>query len=131
MAQQRDPNRGRAKYCSRRCSGSVGASVVCAKYPQQGEGNFNYINGRSKTPFFYAKRDRQRHPERWRARKLLQNAVKRGDIIKPKACVGCQQVRPLHGHHDDHAHPFVVTCLCRPCHDQLHREMREALLAAS
>lgn len=58
-------------------------------------------------------------PHKMAARKMVKNAVKRGELIKPECCQSCQKPTPrelLDGHHEDYAKPLDVTWLCRECH---------------
>jgi hypothetical protein len=67
----------------------------------------------------------QRHP--WRtgeahkikARQLLGNAVKRGDVIK-QPCKICG-ITKVHGHHEDYDKPLEVVWLCSKHHADVHR----------
>lgn len=67
--------------------------------------------------------DRMRNPEKYRerennrirekdekyfARRELNNAVKRGDVIKPINCQRCGDEGKLSGHHTDYAKPLDV-----------------------
>lgn len=63
---------------------------------------------------------RKRHPIRTRARRLLQQAVSKGKIVKPKNCERCTDRTKLHGHHYDYLRAFDVLWVCTPCHEWLH-----------
>jgi hypothetical protein len=68
---------------------------------------------------------RKRYPEKERARNLLRQAVKRGDVT-----VGaCYAAGPdcsggIESHHDDYAKPLDVTWTCRGHHRALDRARR-------
>jgi hypothetical protein len=55
-----------------------------------------------------------RFPEKIKARKLLQSAVRSGKI-KRLPCVMCGNPKS-HGHHHDYDIPLDVTWLCQTCH---------------
>ncbi len=75
---------------------------------------------------YNAVRYRER-PERAKARKAVAQALKRGDIMKPSACVVCGAIdSPLRGHHHNGytgVNAVDVLWVCLLCHKQLHREM--------
>jgi len=52
---------------------------------------------------------------------LLHRAVKRGKLIRPNKCDGCQNTCKPDGHHPDYSRPLEVEWLCKPCHLNLHR----------
>lgn len=69
------------------------------------------------------RRYRGSNPEKVRANKLLNRAVKRGDIVKPTACSRCGESETvIHGHHEDYSRPLDVIWLCAWCHTMIHRE---------
>lgn len=55
------------------------------------------------------------------ARRLLRNAIRRGEVMPPGYCEDCHGPGPLHGHHVDYDAPLDVVWLCRTCHGQRHR----------
>jgi len=59
-------------------------------------------------------------PSAYYAHSKLDDAVKRGLVARPVVCEGCQEERPLSGHHDDYDRPLEVRWLCQPCHTALH-----------
>lgn len=62
-----------------------------------------------------------KHPERNRARRLLQAAVKKGWIIRPGICERCSEECKPHAHHRNYSLAYVVEWLCRRCHGLEHR----------
>lgn len=64
---------------------------------------------------------RKRHPEKISARYAVNNAVKRGDLVKPNGCEQCGREARLTGHHDDYSKPLNVRWLCYSCHGKEHR----------
>lgn len=68
---------------------------------------------------------RRKNPEKYRAHNLLQKAVQRGKIIKPRRCEDCGKLcepHELDGHHEDYNKPLVVKWLCRLCHVRQHKK---------
>jgi hypothetical protein len=69
----------------------------------------------------WRKRDRERHPMRYRCRRTIENAVSRGAIASPARCDRCRvgSVR-LEAHHPDYRSPLRVLWLCPDCHHAEH-----------
>jgi hypothetical protein len=63
------------------------------------------------------------NPIKVKARATLNNAIKRGEIIKPKGCSRCQNW-PVEGHHPDYTKPLKVLWLCRECHSFVHHPIQ-------
>jgi hypothetical protein len=71
------------------------------------------------------------HPEKVRARRALNDALRKGDQTKPPGCESCDEEvdsRELHGHHHDYSKPLEVEWLCRSCHLKAHEKERVAVL---
>lgn len=66
---------------------------------------------------------RKRNPEKRKVHKLLENAIKRGELEKPEHCDLCSKDEQLHGHHHDYSWPLLVTWMCVICHKILHRRI--------
>lgn len=60
--------------------------------------------------------------EKYQARKKLNNAVKRGDILKPEVCEECGRKVKLTAHQEDYTKPLEVKWLCYKCHGKRHRK---------
>ena len=69
-----------------------------------------------------------RHPEAVRARRILRQAVKRGQIVPPPVCQieGCENGRVL-GHHPSYAKPLTVLWCCAHHHKLIHSGVLLAL----
>jgi hypothetical protein len=69
---------------------------------------------------------RAKFPERRRAGRLVNKAIKRGDLVRPGRCqkcgVGCY---PDASHHD-YARPLDVEWLCKSCHFIKDHKLRQA-----
>jgi hypothetical protein len=63
---------------------------------------------------------RERFPEKYKAQTAVNNAVRDGRLIKPKACEDCGKEGRLHGHHEDYSELLDVVWVCVPCHKARH-----------
>ena len=53
----------------------------------------------------------------------VNNAVKSGNLIKPKCCSACgDEPKVIHGHHCDYSKPLEVMWLCVKCHKAWHQD---------
>lgn len=79
---------------------------------------------------------RTKHPLRYHATNLLNNAIRDGKI-KKEPCSICGSTYRIHGHHEDYYKPLDVIWLCTIHHKELHngpsrprtRTLRKELLA--
>ena len=55
---------------------------------------------------------------------LIYQAEKRGELIRPLLCEGCDEEKPLIRHHRDYSKPLLITWLCYSCHGKEHRDNR-------
>lgn len=73
---------------------------------------------------------RKRHPEKYEAHRLVNGALRRGDLVRPAICEACGRYdgwngEPLPGrgvieaHHRDYTKPFDIEWLCRLCHGEV------------
>jgi hypothetical protein len=75
-----------------------------------------------------------KYPEKAKAKRLIRDAIVRGEIAVPQFCSQCGSsgVRPRHGaraiqgHHDDYTRPLDVRWLCHSCHADVHWKDRGA-----
>lgn len=68
-----------------------------------------------------------RNPEKLAARNALNNAIRAGQVRRPKNCSVCGILSArIHGHHADYALPLDVQWLCARCHRALHDSLRVA-----
>lgn len=65
----------------------------------------------------YARVSRARHPEKYRARTAVNNAVRDGRL-KKRPCAVCGETRKVQAHHADYSKPLDVTWICFACHRQ-------------
>ena len=75
------------------------------------------------------RRSKERYPEKWQATYLLNQAVKKGNIIRPKKCQLCNEIPNkgyIYGHHKDYSKPLEVVWVCWKCHGLLHSEEKVA-----
>ena len=56
------------------------------------------------------------------ANRLVHNAIRRGEIIRPKLCQSCHRPKKrINAHHPDYRKPMEVIFLCSSCHGLQHR----------
>ncbi len=56
-----------------------------------------------------------------KARAAIENALLRGDLVKPSTCEACGTYGcPIEGHHVDYDYVLAVDWLCRDCHRVAH-----------
>jgi hypothetical protein len=58
--------------------------------------------------------------------KIVFNAVRSGEIIKPLICEKCFSEEYLEGHHHDYTKPLEISWLCRTCHKSVHRDYQQS-----
>jgi hypothetical protein len=75
----------------------------------------------NKTAAAYQRRTR----EKMRARDRVRYALDRGYIQKPELCTFCKLPLRLEAHHKDYNKPLEVLWLCRSCHADVHRSLRD------
>ena len=65
------------------------------------------------------KKERNLFKNKFRARDMIKNMIRKGIIIRPNNCERCDDVNPQ-AHHPDYSKPLEVKWLCKRCHMQLH-----------
>lgn len=55
-----------------------------------------------------------------KARRMLYNAIKAGDIVRQENCEFCCSGERVEAHHADYNKPLQVSWLCRSCHIDGH-----------
>jgi len=109
-----------SKFCSRRCSGIVGARRLHEKSDQSGENNPNWRNGRSSDPYnSYVKSYKQKNPLKIKAHNLINTEIRSGRI-KRLPCQECGALK-VDAHHEDYFKPYDIIWLCRSHHNARHR----------
>src|SRR5258707_15218316 len=103
-ARPHDIKRRNRKFCGLRCSTG-------------GKSNGNYKGG-GKSWYKRKQESELRNSLTFIARKKLENAIRRGDIVK-WPCVICGAPRS-EGHHWDYSKPLDVFWLCRKHHVEAH-----------
>ncbi len=59
------------------------------------------------------------YPERIKARRVVNNAIRSGRLIRPSHCESCMKKRFAESHHEDYSKPLDVDWLCNECHNKL------------
>lgn len=60
------------------------------------------------------------HPEKFKARSAVSNAIRSGRLVR-RPCRGCGSTSKVEGHHPDYSKPLDVVWLCDACHHAEHR----------
>lgn len=96
------------KFCSRSCA-------------KTGENNAAWKGGISKEPARYAKRYKLKYPERIRAARKLQEAIRWGKMQRQPCCACGRSDQIIEAHIPDYSKPLDVVWLCDHDHKFLHR----------
>lgn len=114
---------GKGKQTNMKEISKAGAIAKHKKYSQKEENNPNWKNGISKNNYHYKKIQKERYPEKIKAREAVQKALRYGKLIKPNTCEICKEYfkdkRKIHGHHEDYNQPLKVVWCCKRCHNEL------------
>jgi hypothetical protein len=73
------------------------------------------------TPAERKRRQRERDPVKYRARRILDHRIARGTADRPESCEVCRKRCKPEGHHPDYSIPWQVIWLCRDCHRDVTR----------
>ncbi len=58
-------------------------------------------------------------------RNMLNAAIAKGEIFRPKCCQMCHREKKVQGHHTDYGKPLHVHWLCNKCHSEAHKPGHE------
>lgn len=67
-------------------------------------------------------------PTHRNAYRVVEAALKAGELVNPQVCFGCGCKPPEHrieAHHHDYARPLDIVWLCAPCHRRMDARRRE------
>ena len=54
--------------------------------------------------------------QKYKARKITQNGLRNGIIVRPSVCSVCGKSGKIHAHHEDYSKPLEIMWLCPRCH---------------
>lgn len=100
---------GQKHTCSRKC-----ASALINEERRCEPTTINATNTR---------RDKEKFPEKDRARSLVRQAIKSGKLIPLEECELCGLESGIEGHHPNHSKPFFLLYLCKDCHSEADRSI--------
>ena len=87
---------------------------------QAGENNGNWKGGIAKNHYHYKKLQKQRYPERIKARTKVATAIRSGKLIRGK-CLYCSTAQKVCAHITDYKKPLTsIIWACRPCNRREH-----------
>ncbi len=135
----KDGRQSYCKICDAKATSKYLKSEKGKLYMKQwgsSEAGFNsyrkYLEGKGKQKHVqYARQQREKYPDKCKARTHINNAIRRGDIKRPDSCERCGIIPKLavdgrssiQAHHADHSRPFIVEWLCIDCHRQADKEV--------
>ena len=108
--------KGYGLYCSIICLNVRNGRKVGEN--AKGENNNAWKGGLTKNRYRYKLIDKQRYPEKHKARDAVKKAKKTGKLI-PDNCYICGETN-VHAHHDDYSKPLDVKWMCAQCHHKHH-----------
>lgn len=68
----------------------------------------------------YNQEQRDKYPEKYEARRLVNNAIRRRELVRQNCWCG----KPGHAHHEDYSLPFQILWRCPKHHAELHRKYK-------
>lgn len=92
------------------------------------ENNVLYMRrAREKDISKFQKREREysqkrARDEHYKARYILNNAIKRNRVARPEKCSVCGKSGLIEGHHQNYSMPLDVVWLCPKCHGAEHQK---------
>lgn len=94
-------------------------STVCKKCRSlAGENNGNWKGGISKDNYHYKKIQKERFPQKIKAREIVCDAIRNGRITRG-ICVVCGNDKP-EAHHENYDDPLKIIWLCKKHHREYH-----------
>lgn len=103
------------KRWQKRCCSKSCAAKQTPLRSQAGAANGNYRGGISSRWTHQAKFIAN-NPEKFRAHRIVQSAVRRGLLVRPTVCESCYLNCRPDAHHPDYTRPLTVEWLCKKCH---------------
>lgn len=67
---------------------------------------------------------RREYPERYRAYRIMHEAIKEGELTRPDTCSKCGKSRNIVAHYIDYSRPLDVVWFCLSCDRQLHADLK-------
>ena len=64
----------------------------------------------------YTKKNREKNPEKYKARTSVSNALRSGRLTRPAFCTKCGIKCKPQAHHEDYSKPLDVVWVCAKCH---------------
>lgn len=72
---------------------------------------------------------RKKYPEKIKAWRKLNHAIKLGIVIRPNKCGVCKKTDGLiMAHHPDYKKPIDVVWVCSGCHIKIHKSRKGVIL---
>jgi hypothetical protein len=93
---------GQKHTCSRKCSSEIS--------------NTKRISPPKTKNAKHTRKDKEKYPEKDRARYLVRQAIKQKKLIPPQTCEYCEEIKKTEAHHVDHGEPFLLVWLCKDDH---------------
>jgi hypothetical protein len=117
LARKSKRKQGKSKFYSTSCS----TKQQMGERDQSGENNPNWKGGISEDHYHYKKQQMERYPKRVKARKMVYEALKSGNLEK-EPCEECGSEDDVQAHHEDYDEPLEVKWYCRVCHREIHEQ---------
>lgn len=111
---------GRARYCGVSCANRARAKNLHKTKDFFGCRNPNYRGDKALSGYQQKLRQKEKFPERVKARQIAYDALRRGKLAK-QACEYCGNL-DVRMHHDDYSKPLDVKWLCVECHRIEHKD---------
>lgn len=89
-----------------------------------------YDREKAKRPYYRGLSNKRKrasnkaYPERVRARYLLREALRKGQVTRPATCAICDKPKRVVAHHEDYSKPLEVEWLCYSCHGYKHVDQK-------